>query len=293
MPFFTTNDHVGIFYEDRGTGRSVVLIHGLTANHSHFRKQIPALSRHFRIIACDLRGHGDSGRPADGITIPRLARDLNELITFLDLAEVTLVGWSLGGQVIFEYIKQFGCGNLHKITIVDMAPRLLKSEDWNFGLRGLNGRFGDFTHEDNLSLMSLMCEDWEQYCRLLVPRLFNRTDMDRGTSIFEDPGYPWKDDLDWLLEEARRNSPHVILFLWISMMMQDYRPQLAGISVPCLLVWGGESTYYGEGTYAFMKNALVRSPEVRSVAFENCGHALHIQNPERFNRILIDFITAP
>lgn len=290
MPFFTTLDGARIYYADQGTGKPVMLIHGLTANHSHFRKQIPALSRHCRVIACDLRGHGDSDRPEEGLTVPRLARDVSELIDFLGVKDVTLVGWSLGGHVVFEYIRQFGCPMLHKIAIVDMSPKLLKAGDWSLGLRGLSGTFGDFTHEDNLMLMSRMCENWDQYSVLLIPRLFNRSDIDRGINIFEAPDYPWRDDLGWLLEEARRNSPHVILFLWISMIMQDYRAQLAGVTVPSLLAWGRESNYYGEGTYTFMEKALAGSPEVKSVAFENCGHALHIQDPERFNSVLIDFI---
>ena len=260
MPFFTTDDHVQLFYDDRGSGKPVILIHGLTANHSHFRKQIPSLGRRFRVIAPDLRGHGDSDRPRDGLTIPRLALDLRGLVTHLGLDAVTLVGWSMGGHVIFEYIRHFGCHGLEGIAVVDMAPKLMKADDWSLGLRGISGQTGDFSHEDNLLLMSRMCGNWEEYCTLLIPRLFNRSDVDRGIDIFEEPGFSWKGDLGWLLEEARRNSPHVIVFLWISLMMQDYRPELAEITIPCLLVWGRESNYYGEETYRFMEAALVNAP---------------------------------
>jgi pimeloyl-ACP methyl ester carboxylesterase len=82
----------------------------------------------------------------------------------------------------------------------------------------------------------------------------------------------------------------VILFLWISLVMQDYRPQLADITVPCLIAWGRESNYYGENNYKFMQASMVRSPEVSVVPFDGCGHCLHIQDPERFNRILIAFL---
>lgn len=290
MPFFITEDHVKLYYEDRGKGRPVILIHGLTANRRHFRKQVPVLSREYRVIACDLRGHGDSDRPKDGLTLPRLAKDLSELIAYLDLKDVTLVGWSLGGHVIFEYVKQFQCQNLHKIATIDMAPKLMKADDWTYGLRGISGNFGDFTHQDNLLLMSVMSDNWEQYSAMLIPRLFNRSHVEPGVNIFIDPYFPWKDDLAWLYEEARRNTPHVILFLWISMMMQDYRPQLGEITVPFLLVWGRESNYYGEDNYTYMKAALVRSPDVSVVPFDGCGHALHIQDPERFNRALMSFI---
>lgn len=290
MPFFITEDHVKLYYEDRGKGKPVILIHGLTAGRRHFRKQIPVLSGNYRVIACDLRGHGDSDRPKDGLTLPRLAKDVRELIASLDLQDVTLVGWSLGGHVIFEYVKQFKGRNLHKIAMIDMAPKVMKADDWAFGMRGLSGKFGDFTHADNLLLMSIMSDHWEQYSALLIPRLFNRAHVAPGVNIFTDADFPWKEDLPWLYEEARRNTPHVVLFLWISMMMQDYRPQLAEIDVPCLLAWGKESNYYGEDNYTYMKAALVRSPEVSVVPFDGCGHALHIQNPERFNQILMNFI---
>lgn len=281
MPFFITEDHVKLYYEDHGHGRPVILIHGLTASRRHFKKQVPVLRRNYRVIACDLRGHGDSDRPKDGLTLQRLAKDIRELIAHLDLRDATLVGWSLGGHVIFEYVKQFQCEKLHKVVIIDMAPKIMKSNDWAYGL---------LDHEENLFLMSVMGENWERYCAVLVPRLFNRAHVEPGVNIFTAADFPWKDDLAWLYEEARRNTPHVILFLWISMMMQDYRPQLAEIAVPCLLVWGRESNYYGEDNYVYMKAALVRSPEVSVVPFEGCGHALHIQDPERFNQALIAFI---
>lgn len=290
MPFFITEDHVKLCYEDRGQGKPVLLIHGLTAGRGHFRKQIPELSRRYRVIACDLRGHGDSDRPKDGLTLPRLAKDISDLMAYLDLQDVTLVGWSLGAHVIFEYVRQFQCRNLHKIAIIDMAPKVMKADDWPCGLRGVSGRFGDFSHEDNLLVMSVMSANWEQYSAMLVPRLFNRSHVLPGVNVFTAPDFPWKDDLGWLYEEAKRNAPHVILFLWISLVMQDYRPQLAEIDVPCLVAWGRESNYYGEDNYTYMKAALVRSPEVSVVPFDGCGHALHIQDPERFNRILIDFI---
>jgi pimeloyl-ACP methyl ester carboxylesterase len=290
VPFFITEDHVKLYYEDHGNGSPVVLIHGLTAGRRHFRKQIPVLSRYYRVIAYDLRGHGDSDRPKDGLTIPRLAKDLNELMKYLDLKDVTPVGWSMGGHVIFEYVRQFQCRNLKKIAIIDMAPKLMKAEDWSYGLRGISGKFGDFTHQDNLVLLSLMSENWEQYSAMLIPRLFNRSHAAPGVNIFTAAEFPWKEDLGWLWEEAKRNTPHVIIFLWISMIMQDYRPQLGEIDVPCLVAWGRESNYYGEDNYTYMKAALARSPEVSVVPFDGCGHALHIQEPDRFNRSLIDFI---
>jgi len=59
MPYYVTDDHVRLYYEVRGKGRPVVLVHGLTANRRHFRKQTPELAGECQVITMDLRGHGD------------------------------------------------------------------------------------------------------------------------------------------------------------------------------------------------------------------------------------------
>ena len=104
MPFFTTNDGVRLHYQTSGSGKPVLLIHGLTASSLFFQKQIPALSGHFQVIAPDLRGHGLSEASTDHLTMRRLAEDLKQFIDHLKLSEISLVGWSMGVHVIFEYI---------------------------------------------------------------------------------------------------------------------------------------------------------------------------------------------
>lgn len=288
MPFYVTNDHVKLYYEVRGAGKPVVLIHGLTANHRHFKKQIPELARHFKVIAPDLRGHGDSEAPEHGLTIKRLAADLRELMEYLELEKTSLVGWSMGAHVIFEYIKTYSCRDLEKIVIVDMAPRLMKAPDWSYGLSGLFSRKpGDFGHEDNLFMLAAMLENWEGYSKLVAERILNKSLYNEKLEFDHQADFKGKEDLPWLYEEARRNTPHIIVAFWISMVMQDYRPLLPEITVPCLLTHGLESNYYPPENYTFMKNGL---PEASVVPFAGCGHALHIQDPEKFNTIVGDFL---
>ena len=120
MPYYVTDDHVRLYYEVRGKGRPVVLVHGLTANRRHFRKQTPELSGEFQVVTLDLRGHGDSEAPEHGLTLPRLARDLRELMEYLELKDLSVVGWSLGAHVIFEYVKQYSCRGIAKVAVIDM-----------------------------------------------------------------------------------------------------------------------------------------------------------------------------
>ncbi|HPQ05756.1 MAG TPA: alpha/beta hydrolase [Syntrophales bacterium] len=291
MPYFVTDDHVRLYYEERGEGRPVVLIHGLTANRRHFRKQVPALAGRFRVVTLDLRGHGDSEAPRHGLTIPRLARDLRELMAYLGLEGTALVGWSMGAHVIFEYVRQFGCEGLGKVVIIDMSPRLMKAPDWSGGLPGLfSQEAGDFGPEDNLKMLEAMLTDWGEYSRVVVQRILGRPPRDDRSEEAWAREVKGGDDLPWLYAEALRNDPLVVLALWVSMTSRDYRSVVGRITVPCLVAYGADGGYYPLKNYAFLEKEL---PRGRVVPFAGCAHALHIQDPEAFNAELIAFLEAP
>ncbi len=244
MPFFTTNDGVRLHYQASGSGKPVLLIHGLTASSLFFQKQIPALSGHFQVIAPDLRGHGLSEASTDHLTMRRLAEDLKQFIDHLKLSEISLVGWSMGVHVIFEYIRNYSCDKIEKILIIEMAPRLMKSEDWRLGLPGVFSRKqGDFGHEDNLYLLSVMLDDWQAYSKVVVQRILNKSLYNEKMEFNAKADFKGKEDLGWLYEEAKKNNASVIAAFWIAMAVQDYRPVLKNIPVPCLLVYGTESNY--------------------------------------------------
>ena len=169
-----------------------------------------------------------------------------------------------------------------------MAPKILKSNDWHYGLLGVFSRkTGDFGSDDSLFMLSSMLEDWEKYSRIVAERILNKSLYNEKMEFNYDANFKGKEDLPWLYEEALKNRPHVIIALWISMSLKDYRPVLKDITAPCLIAYGLESNYYPPGNYDYMKN---RIPDAKVVPFEGCGHALHIQDPEKFNQIVMDFL---
>ena len=288
MPFFTTDDGVRLHYQIQGAGKPVVLIHGLTASSLFFRKQIPELSKHFQVIAPDLRGHGESETRSDHLTLLRLAHDLKQLLDGLNISQVSLIGWSMGAHVIFEYIKNYSCKAIDKIVIIDMTPKLLKSDDWHYGLPGVFSRKpGDFGQEDNLYLLSVMLNDWEAYSKVVAQRILNKSLYNEKMEFNATAVFKGKEDLPWLYEEARKNKATVIAAFWIAMAMQDYRLLLKNITVPCLLTYGTESNYYPPENYDYMQRQI---PDARVIEFEGCGHALHIQDPELFNNAVMEFL---
>src|SRR4051795_13458185 len=98
MPTVTTGSNVELFYEDFGTGTPVVLVHGWPLSSRSWEAQVPALiADGHRVVTYDRRGFGRSSQPWGGYDYDTLAADLDALLRHLDLRDVTLVGFSMGG----------------------------------------------------------------------------------------------------------------------------------------------------------------------------------------------------
>ena len=109
MPICKTRDGVEIFYKDWGSGRPVVFIHGWPLNGDAWQDQLKAVAdAGFRGIAHDRRGHGRSTPVFDSYDFDTFADDLNDLLTGLDLRDVTLVAHSMGGGELVRYIGRHG-----------------------------------------------------------------------------------------------------------------------------------------------------------------------------------------
>ena len=270
MAYFLTDDNVKLFYDVTGEGdKTLVLIHGWSAHHDFFKKQIPELSKKYKIVSYDLRGHGASEIPENGYTIARYAQDLKNLIDFLQLKDVAVAGWSMGTHIIFDYVRQFGCSNLSKLILIDMTAKLITDENYTLGL------YGKFTHEDNLGTLVTMNDSWSAFVDAFVPAIYARS------------GCRNQADLDWNFQEALKNSATVMTRMWITMSSQDYRDVLPEITVPTLITFGEESFLYAAENSEYLGSKIKDS---KVVGFPKCGHGLMLEEPEKFNREVIDFI---
>lgn len=269
MAYFLTDDNVKIYYEATGEGQAVIFVHGWTCNHGFFKKQIAQLSENYKVITYDLRGHGISEIPENGITIARFAKDLKNLIEYLGLKNVVVAGWSMGTSIILEYVRQFGCEYLDKICFIDMTPKIVTDSEWNKGI------FGKFDVEDNLNQLSNIAGNWSKLIESFVP------------SLFAISGCKIKEDLDWAFKEIRKTIPHVAVDCWISMSNQDYRSELSKITVPCLITRGEESAYCTLEAVKYMEKEI---SDAKLINYSNCGHILFMEEPETFNKDFSEFI---
>ena len=128
--------NIDLYYEDHGSGKPVVLIHGYPLSGASWEKQVPVLlDAGHRVIAYDRRGFGKSSQPTTGYNYDTFAEDLHKLITQLELRDFALVGFSMGGGEVARYLGKYGSQGVSKAVIISgVPPFLLKAPDNPEGL---------------------------------------------------------------------------------------------------------------------------------------------------------------
>lgn len=267
MRQFVARDGARIAYRDEGSGRPLVLLHGLMAHSGFFRAQAD-LAGDFRLIGIDLRGHGAS-RAANGtLTVEQLARDVAELADALDLEGAIGIGWSLGASVLWHVLAGEGGRRFAGAVVIDMTARVMNDGDWQLGL----------SPEACDARTAAMAEDFETFA------------VGAGQAIFAQPIAEEEKNLaDWASFEFARNDAETIAELWVSLVREDFRPLLGSIDQPTLIVHGRHSQLYA----AKIAEHLVRVlPNARAIEFGASGHAPQIEEPELFNRTVRDFAAS-
>src|SRR6059036_3263016 len=129
--FVTTNDGYKLRYEEAGSGKPLVCIPGWSQTAAQFKDQVSGLGDRYRVIAVDMRGHGESDKPDHGYTIQRLAKDVHDLLVTLNLSDVTLMGHSMGCSVIWSYWELWGAERLAKLVLIDQMPMITADPAWS------------------------------------------------------------------------------------------------------------------------------------------------------------------
>jgi non-heme chloroperoxidase len=135
MPYVTVgkenSSNIELYYEDHGSGKPVVLIHGYPLSGASWEKQVPVLLHAgYRVIAYDRRGFGKSSQPTTGYNYDTFAEDLHKLVTQLNLSDFSLVGFSMGGGEVARYLGKYGSKGVSKAVIISgVPPYLLKTAD--------------------------------------------------------------------------------------------------------------------------------------------------------------------
>ena len=261
-----------LYYEDHGTGDPVVLIHGWPLSGRSWENQVPALvDAGHRVITYDRRGFGDSSQPWGGYDYDTFAADLDALLTHLDLSDVTLVGFSMGGGEVVRYIGRYGTGRVSKAVLAAAVPPYLYISDDNPG-GGLDdatiGQFQDGVRADRIAFLDGFMTNFftagDRSDLVSEPtRIYNRQ-----IAAFASP----KGTLDCITAFGRT----------------DFRDDLAKVTVPTLVIHGDSDAIVPFEVSGRRSHEAIEGSSLALI--EGAPHGLNVTHADQFNRALVDFL---
>jgi len=257
-------DGVDIAVQETGNlaGRPIVFIHGLLGSHLNWDKQTGSADlQQFRLISYDMRGHGQSGKP-DGVEFyhdgRRWADDLAAVLKASGAKSPVLVGWSLGGVVLSNYLAAYGDGGIGGIVyvdgVIDLNAELITSHPQVYaGMASDDLR----THLDAVRTFLTLCFA-TQPDRATFERLLSNAAM-----------------ASWVMTKATPS------------MTVSVAQGLPKAQVPVLLLYGGKDNLVK--VQPSIDRARELNPKIRTKIYANSGHAPFLEEAARFNRDLSAF----
>ena len=269
----TAGKTVEINYVDYGQGKPVVLIHGWPLDLQSWEYQLAELPLHgVRVIAYDRRGFGKSSKPWDGYDYDTLADDLKAVLDELNLQDVTLVGFSMGGGEVARYMSRHQGARVSKVVFISaVTPYLLKTADNPDGVD--KSVFDD--------MLKNIGKDRADFL----------TSFSKGFYGVGTLSHPVSQAvLDWSQNIALQATPRSTTECVKAFSATDFRQDLQGIKVPTLFIHGGKDQTVPLDNSAKRAVELVSGAQL--VVYEGEAHGLNATAPDRLNRDLLTFISG-
>lgn len=264
-PFATHRAHGTLpGWREAGDGRPLLLLHGWSVNGEAFDGQRALARAGFRVIAPDHAGHGLS-RHGTGTTIAALARDAAALVSHLRLADVIVVGWSMGAMVAWTLLRDHPGCPLAAVGSIDMTPRLVTDPLWPHGLHG----HYDMTQARQMA--ARIRADWPR----LAPSV--------ALGLWAAGRRPGGAAMQRLARMAQGCDAATLAALWEDMARQDFRDTLRAARLPLFHLYGAASRLYAPAV-ALATRAL--QPDAGLGVVAGAGHSPHMEQPQAFNATL-------
>lgn len=250
---------IEIVYDDAGSGDAVVLLHGYPFNRSLWREQVEVLSQSHRVIAPDLRGHGESEvAPA---TMEAMARDAEALMTILGVSQAVVGGLSMGGYVTLAFYRLFP-QRVRALVLADTRA----SADTDEGKQTRAQQAEKALREG----MNAIADD-------MLPKLLSAQTLKDRPEI-----------VDRVRQMITTTKPQGAAEAQKAMAArQDQIDLLSQIMVPTLILVGREDAITPVKDSELMHRAIEGS---QLEIIDNAGHVSNLEQPERFNQALLNFV---
>lgn len=254
-----------------GSGRPVVLIHGWPLSSESWSEQVgPLAAAGYRVVAYDRRGFGHSDKPSKGYDYDTLADDLDGVLSELDLTDVTLVGFSMGGGEVARYITRHGQDRLHSVVLAAaVPPYMLKGDDNPDGplTEGAAGEMTEGLTSDRTTFFDGFTKDF-----FSVNGELKVTEEQRQDAI----------------ALCHQSDQKAALACMEAFGTTDFRDDLPHVSVPTLVLHGaGDGTVPFDGSGKRTHEAIAGS---ELVVVEDAPHGFNVSHAAEFNAALLDFL---
>ncbi|PPF35166.1 MULTISPECIES: alpha/beta fold hydrolase [unclassified Rathayibacter] len=254
-----------------GSGRPVVLIHGWPLSGESWKEQVPAFAEAgYRVVTYDRRGFGRSDKPLTGYSYDTLTEDLHTLLTELDLQDVTLVGFSMGGGEVARYFTKYGAERLHSVVFASAVPPYLMKTDDNPD--------GPLEKAQAAQMTAGLTKSEDDFYDQFTTDFFS---VDGVLKVTEEQRQE-------AIALAKQSAKHAALACMTAFATTDFREDLPNVSVPALVIHGdGDGTVPFEGSGA-RTHAAIPGSELHVV--HGAPHGVTVSHPEEWNRVVLEFL---
>jgi non-heme chloroperoxidase len=252
---FITSDGVKLHYLESGTGPTILFVPGWTMPAEIWQPQIEHFSKNYHVVAVDPRSQGASDKPPEGNYPGRRAQDYKELIDHLGGAPVVMVGWSLAVHEALTFVEMFGTNQLSGLVLVDMSPYTPSTQEER-----------DRRH----TMLHNFQADRKQFAATFVRGMYHKPQPE-----------PYLESVTAASLKTPTNSAVAMLAEFA--VKNDLRPVLPKLNIPVLAVMTENNRAGAE---------LIRSsvPGAQAEVFEDAGHCLFVDDADRFNTVLDNFL---
>jgi non-heme chloroperoxidase len=252
---FTTSDGVKIHYLESGTGLIILFVPGWTMPAEIWQPQIEYFSKKYHVVAVDPRSQGASDKPAEGNYPGRRAQDYKELIDHLGGSPVVLVGWSLAVHEALTYVEMFGTDKLSGLVLVDLPVYTPSTQE---------------ERDRRYTMLHNFQADRKQFAATFVRGMYHKPQPEQYLESVTAASLktPTNSAVAMLAELAVKN---------------DLRPALPKLNIPVLSAMTENNRSAAE---------LITSsvPGSQAEVFEDAGHCLFVDDADRFNTVLDNFL---
>lgn len=271
---FTTSDGAEINLLIAGDGPPILLIPGWSQTAAMFKHQIEGLSARYRVFAMDLRGHGDSSNIETGYSIDRLTLDTRQIIESFDLHDLTLLGHSMGNQILWNYWRKYGADRLRSFVIAEQPASLVYSPSW--------------PKEEILNAGALFTnEELKETCQNLKSDQANEVTRTMLTNMIDDKISD--NEFDWIVGENLKLPRHLASeYLW-NCAPGDWRSVIGTIDLPTLIFSGRGSLVPWQSQEWTQKQITESQLNIFEPDDGGC-HFMFLANPDRFNEAVLNFL---